>query len=255
MSKSITLGRSWIEALEQKFITYDGIELCIAFNWDTPEFKSFKIDGHPTQYYMIPANYHGKYYKYYRRLTKQPPYADKPIEYYLRVINEFKPDIIQFFGTESIFSLLLPLIEVPSVIWFQGNLTVYQTKWEAGIKLKYTRKFESLNERFKGNSFTNQHAIYSKLVQREQVAFRHATNFMGRTNWDKRLVSVMAPQANYHHCEEAMRKQFYENKWEPPKGNQKYIIFSTIIGWLYKGLETVFEASKLLGKCFRPQFH
>jgi glycosyltransferase involved in cell wall biosynthesis len=89
-------------------------------------------------------------------------------------------------------------------------------------------------------------------VRREQKIFKLAQNFIGRTDWDSRLVKTMAPQAKYHHCEEVMRKGFHDHTWTPVKNNQKFVIVSTFRDNLYKGLEVAMSAciklAPLLGK-------
>jgi len=245
VSNTYSVGSSWIESLERGMLSLPNIELGIAFSWNTPKMNRFQLEGHPSRYFMIPSYPIGKWSKYWRRIRCLPE-PRKALQNYLKVVDEFQPDIIHFFGTESIFPLITPYLKVPSVIWFQGNLTVYHTKWESGFSLWKVFRYEKWWDILNGESFLQDFYLDAKLVKREKEIFSQAKNFTGRTDWDRRLVSVMAPQANYYHCEEAMRPDFYERQWTPQPEREKFTLLTTIRSNTYKGLEVLMEASKKL---------
>lgn len=245
VSKTYSVGGSWIESLERGLLSLPNIELGIAFSWNTPRRETFQLEGHPTRYFMIPSYPIGKWAKYWRRIRCLPE-PREALQDYLDVVDEFQPDIIHFFGTESTFPLITPDLKVPSVIWFQGNLTVYHTKWESGFSLWRFFRFEKGWDVLNGESLFHYFYLDTKLVKREKEIFSQAKNFTGRTDWDRRLVNVMAPQATYYHCEEAMRPDFYERKWKPHGERDKFVMVTTIRSNTYKGLEVVLEASKKL---------
>lgn len=70
---------------------------------------------------------------------------------------------------------------------------------------------------------------------------------MGRTDWDKNISTLLAPQAKYYHCDEVLRLSFYGAKW---KGeiNEPPIIISVISDNSYKGFDTIVEAASILKK-------
>lgn len=245
IAKTYNVGSSWIESLEKGIVNQSNIELGIAFSWKSTEIEQFQLEGHATKYYKLPSYPIGKWAKYFYRLACLPE-PRKAIDDYLKVVEDFKPDIIHFFGTESTFPLMISELKVPSVIWFQGNLTVYHTKWESGFSIWKWFRHEKFWNILNGESILHGYVLDKKHVTREKEIFAHATNFTGRTDWDRRLVSVMAPQAQYFHLEEAMREDFHKKKWQPHKERDKFILVTTIRSNPYKGLETLMEASKLL---------
>jgi len=102
----------------------------------------------------------------------------------------------------------------------------------------------------KGHGLFHYYYINKNASVREQRIFRECRFFMGRTDWDRRLSSVMSPGSKYFHCEEIMRPGFYNNHWTFPSGRKTFVIVSTIRNNIYKGLETIFESKKILSVNF-----
>jgi glycosyltransferase involved in cell wall biosynthesis len=88
------------------------------------------------------------------------------------------------------------------------------------------------------------------MVRREQKILKAFNNFMGRTDWDRRITSILSPGSNYFHCDEIMRPSFYSNRWASKPGKKDIVIFSTFKNSIYKGLETVYECKQLLNHNF-----
>jgi glycosyltransferase involved in cell wall biosynthesis len=63
----------------------------------------------------------------------------------------------------------------------------------------------------------------------------------GRTEWDRRLALVMAPQAIYHRCEEPMRLAFHRASWQADAAQPGRII-STSGHYALKGVGTLLRA-------------
>ncbi len=245
IANTFNVGGSWIEAMEQEMVKFGDVELGIVFPYKSKEARHFTVDDHPVNYYMVPKYPIGKWGRFFKRVTSQtePRQALKDFE---DAINAFQPDLIMYFGTESTYGLLTSSVSIPSLVWFQGNLTVYHKKWYT--EMPWLRTF--LNERpfdiLNGQSDLHKYLLYGKKVKEEQILFENAQNFIGRTDWDRRLVSIMAPQAKYFHCEEPMRETFMQEKWKPNPGRNKIVLVSTIRESPYKGLETVYQSCRLL---------
>ena len=245
---SYNVGTSWIEAMEALVHQNTNIELALAFIWKGDKHvKHFTFEGSSSQYYALPRRPIGKLANLFRQFFCLPE-PRSGISDYLEVVNRFKPDVINFFGTETPFPQILQHIKTPHVIWFQGNLTVYQRKWYAGISMWQSILSESPKDFLLARSDLHAYFSNKKFTRREKEYFKTAQNFIGRTDWDRRLVSTMAPQAEYFHCEEVMRDLFYKFSWQPRNDRSKYILVSTFRDNLYKGLETAMETFQLLEK-------
>lgn len=239
------VGTSWIEAMEEHFDREKNIELAIAFTWRTKIVRSFTIDESRTRYYAMPRRPRNKWMNFARQFFCQPE-PESAVDDCLTVVQDFNPDIVHFFGIETLFPLLIPKLDMPHIIWFQGNLTVYQKKWHAGISAWQSFLSEKISDILLARTDLHFYFLYSKFVKREKRIFSIAENFIGRTAWDQRLVSTMAPNANYFHCDELMRPVFYQYTWKPNRSQDTYVIVSTFRDNLYKGLETAMQAYKIL---------
>lgn len=241
-----TSGTSWIEALEYLFMQDPHIDLAIAFTWRCDSISSFRMDGHPTLYYTIPRRPQNKWTRAIRRVMSLPEDSQKIADDCSTIAQDFQPDIVTFFGTETPYPLSIPNLKCPHLIWFQGNLTVYQKKWHIGISKLESLMGGSLDSLLQGHSDLHYFLLYRHYVIREKKIFKLSQNFIGRTSWDRRLVSIMAPQAQYYHCEEAMRPAFFRTVWDKPRDEKRITILSTFRDNLFKGLETAMEAFMLL---------
>jgi glycosyltransferase involved in cell wall biosynthesis len=240
-----SIGGGWIGSLEAELSNIQAIELGISFNYEQ-ELKAFSINK--TTYFPIHiASPKGKIKNFLYRWTK-PILNESNIHPYLHVINEFKPDIIHIFGTEGVFGLIIPKTNVPCVIHLQGNLTICDHKWFSGLSLVDTLRYSKKWALLKGFGIYHSYLLNKQEAKRERKVFQECKFFMGRTNWDRRISSVLSPDSKYFHCDEIIRSQFYSLQWLPKNRQTDCIMITTIRNTIYKGLETIFECKKLLNK-------
>ena len=86
------------------------------------------------------------------------------------------------------------------------------------------------------------------LAKREAILCTKVSYVCGRTEWDKTLMSIMAPQAKYFHIDEIMRPAFYSAKPWIKKDKTTYTIVSTLSDNLYKGLDQILKTALCLKK-------
>lgn len=236
------IGGGWITSLEQNFKKISGSTLAIGFKHGNEELKKFQFEN--TTYYSIPDK-ESKYQKLKNAHTLKISNEDL-VNYCLEIISDYQPDIINIFGTEEAFGLIANKTKIPVIIHLQGILTVYSLKWFSGniSKLDLIR-FSGLKSFLKAESLLHAYYLFNKAAKRERDIFSIGNNFLGRTDWDKRVTAVLAPKANYYYGSEILRNEFYLTKWN--KRNRKSKVFiSTIQANIYKGLETVLETANLL---------
>lgn len=239
-----SVGGGWIGSLEAALSEIPNIELGISFNVADSNIKTFRLNK--TRYFPVCITApKSKMEKLVFNWTK-PILNEKDIQPYLDVINTFKPDIINIFGTEGAFGLIISKTKIPCVIHLQGNLIICNQKWYSGLSsmnvLRYSRKSSLL----KGSGTFHNYFISKKSAARERKIFPQCKYFMGRTDWDRRISSVLSPKSKYLHCDEIMRPDFYSHEWVPPINKTNYTIISTIRDNIYKGLETVLESIRIL---------
>jgi glycosyltransferase involved in cell wall biosynthesis len=97
-------------------------------------------------------------------------------------------------------------------------------------------------------SYGNIYKISQKSASREQKYIELHKNIIGRTDWDRRITSILSPGRSYFHNDEVLRDSFYEKQWRPKRDLDLVIIHSTIGSNYFKGLESILLASYLLTK-------
>lgn len=215
-------GGGWIASLERIVRQVAEIELGVAFNFTDNGF-SYKRDG--VVYY---------------------PISNASLEAYLRIIDDFKPDLIQIFGSENAFGELCGKTDVPVVIHMQGCLPPYHNAlFPVGMGPIDFLTQRGLSWRYRFIGLRSEPA-FRRNAEREIQTIQHCRYFMGRTEWDKGLIDLFNPSATYFHCEEALRLSFLEGSqiWQWHDG--KPVIVSVISRPWYKGCDLILKTSQLL---------
>lgn len=231
-------GGGWIASLEQIVRQNKSIELGIAFYF--PD-SSFKYHNEGVTYYPIQLESNSLVDKLFNKKSSDN------IEKYLQIIEDFKPDLIQIFGSENDFGLLCKYTDIPVVIHLQGCLPPYHNAlMPVGMKRSdfIFKKGLSLNYRFIG---LRSEKAFFKRAEREIKIITSCRYFMGRTQWDKSLIDLFNPGATYFHCEEALRDSFItsEKRWKYSDEKKKTIISVISRPW-YKGCDLILKTAALL---------
>ena len=218
-------GGGWISSLEQIVRSVNDISLGVAFKLDGQKPKNIIDD---VTYYCIDSKSNG-------------------VQKYIEIIDDFKPDIIQIFGSENEFGDICSHTDIPVVIHMQGCLPPYHNAlFPVGMN-----KFDfligrglTLRRRFMG---WRSEPSFRRRAEHEINTIRSCKFFMGRTDWDKALVSLFNPTAKYFHCEEALRDSFLNmDKHWAPSSQDKIKIISVISNPWYKGVDLILKTAKLL---------
>jgi glycosyltransferase involved in cell wall biosynthesis len=165
---------------------------------------------------------------------------------YLKIINLVEPDIIHIHGTENPFSCIIPNTNIPVVVSIQGCVTVINHKFCSGftksnLLVSYLNFGKSIWQYIQQKSFIRIWKQQKEMKVIEQHNLKNAKYLIGRTAWDKRITSVLAPHSIYYHCDELLRNAFYGQIWESHK-REKLIIHTTTGNSPFKGFETICEA-------------
>lgn len=237
--KENLVGGGWIKSLDKAIQTK--VDLHVAFYY--PKIcSSFKYQN---------TTYHPIGNKYWKLLAlkshfKQNFIDKQDISKYLEIINFVKPDIIHIHGTENPFSCIASSTNIPVVASIQGCITVYHHKYFSGFDKKSLKQNrisikKSPRQNLLEKTFLSVYREMERMMKRERVNLLDIKNIIGRTEWDRRISSVLAPQSKYFINNELLREEFYNQRWEY-KSNDKLIIHTTTSNNPYKGFETVCEA-------------
>lgn len=234
----------WIESLQKEIIKIDGIELGVAFPYGYEKEQRFEFAN--SCYFSYPFSKSKKNIAGILSRWKHEIEPESVINYYLKIVEEFNPDVIQIFGTESPFGLMIPHVKVPVIIHIQGNLSVYSKKWFSGLSKINILRYSNIKIFLRAYGLWHLYFNFSNRAVRERQLMKLCKYYMGRTDWDRRISKVLSPASKYYQCEELLRKEFYEVKrWQKPT-QDKIKIVTTISSMAYKGLETIIETSNLI---------
>lgn len=171
------------------------------------------------------------------------------LEQYLTIVNHVQPDIIHIHGTEYPFACLIPYVNVPVIVSIQGNITVYYNKYKSGLGDKYihTQKWTTnLKNLFLSSNFYKNYKQreYKSKVELKQL--RNARYIIGRTDWDRRITSVMSPDSKYYIGDEMLRDSFHNNEWKQRTQTNTIKVFTINGDSYFKGFETLCHGLSIL---------
>lgn len=234
-------GGGWISGLESVFRGTQEADLAISFLYE--DKTPWKIDDDNIIYYPINSKSNLKS-KIKRNLFSKKSESDNIIQY-LKVIDDFQPDIIHIFGTESNFGLLNLYTEIPIVIHLQGLLTPYLNAYfPPGTSVfDYIRYYPVKETLLKFNLLR----IFKGNASRELLILKNSKYLMGRTAWDNEVAKIYAPNAKYFKCNEVLREKFYYSApWRKREGKRQIVLISTISKVEYKGFDLILKTAQLL---------
>lgn len=232
-------GGGWIASLEQIVRKNKDIELGVAFNFPDNGFK-YENDG--VSYYPIMEEKRS----FIGKLLGKSDDRNRTIKY-LQIIKDFKPDLIQIFGSENEFGAICRLTKIPVVIHMQGCIPpCHNALFPVGMKKSdfLLKKGLSLSYRIIG---LRSERAFRKRAEMEIETIQSCHYFMGRTEWDKSLIELFNQNAIYFHCEEALRDSFINSskRWKYSDRKKKTIISVISRPW-YKGCDLILKTAALL---------
>jgi glycosyltransferase involved in cell wall biosynthesis len=241
----VSIGGGWLNSLDKEL--QERVELHNAFYYPkrNDSFKYLRTTYHPIgerNWKLIAL----------KELFWETFIDQQDLPKYLEIINSVKPDIIHINGTENPFGCIIGNTKVPVVTSIQGNITVYKHKYFSGIEEKYLKTFIPINNSIEKilfkPCFKKSYQFFIKIQKREERNLINSEYIIGRTDWDRRITSILAPNSKYFHIDEILRESFYKVRWIPSKPSEQIIIHTTNANCYYKGLETLCQALYELNK-------
>ncbi len=242
-------GGGWLYALSETLKNKKNVELHIAFYWGE-EMEPFLYEGiyyHP----VLRNGYGNKLGRYIYRLKQQffnSSLDDIEVHRLLNTIKSVNPDIIHIHGSEENFGLVGQYLNksVPIVLSVQGMLSPCSYKLYSGFSRESVLKNESIISKICLDGYSAQERKMKIRVNREKIIYKTINNIIGRTSWDNDCTLALNANRNYFICNEILRDQFMISNWEAPSADSKIVLTTTISYGLYKGLEMIYETSRVL---------
>lgn len=241
-------GGGWISSLEELICSDKDIELAVSFFYNGIAEKKVTIDN--TQYYPI-TSYNSKLSKLKHNINYEK-YDDVEVGEFLKVVNDFKPDLIHVFGSELSFGLISSHVDVPVILHIQGVLNPYLNAWyPPGTNVFDYWRYLSLSSML---SKLKSLYFFKHNASREQKVLSNCKYFMGRTEWDYAVSKIYSPDSHYFHCDEILRNEFYLTKEWKYHFSGKISILTTISKMDYKGFDLILKTAKILKDIIKVDF-
>ena len=163
-----------------------------------------------------------------------------------RDLKAYQPDVVHIWGTEYGHTLCmmracreLGLLD-RTVISIQGLCSIYARHYLEGIPYE-TLKKATLRDLLRHDRMTQQQQVFCRRGQNEEQALQLARHVIGRTHWDRACARKLAPEAEYHFCNETLREDFYGDVWQYA-ACEKHRIFASNCVYPIKGFHYLLEA-------------
>ncbi len=230
-------GGHWVGQLSRHLSEVDGIELGIATAY--PDLRDCQFEEGGVKYYVI------------SQPRRFPVFGMRSvdIEKCVALIEDFKPDIIHFHGSERFFGVIKSTgrTDIPSVISIQGLLGPFSMVRHffgtlSPLEILKCIRLIELPVRL---GLAWQYLDAKKAAMREVVMLSAVEGFLGRTEWDRAHARKYNPDALYCHVGEILRPPFYQAQWNLENCDRHTLIY-TNAAHPCRGTENILAAMALL---------
>ncbi|MGI8582883.1 MAG: glycosyltransferase family 4 protein [Chitinophagaceae bacterium] len=234
----------WMSSLEDQIKIIPDVTLAVSFFYNN--CRDFKFIYNSVTYYPIKDKKSTLIGKISSKLLNK--LCDTNLVALIKVIEDFKPDIIQLFGTESGLGEIIKETKIPVIIHIQGLINPCVSAWfPKGISQSTFDSHSRLIDILSLRGFGGTYQLFKKMALREEQILKSAHYFFGRTEWDMRTVKIYNSKCRYFHCEELLRSIFFEHQWKPNNTSTIRLV-TTIHPNTYKGIEIILETAAILKK-------
>lgn len=242
----LNYGGGWLSSIEKEIQKNNEFELNIAFYY-SKKIEPFTYKK--TNYFPIyRENEKNKFFRLLKRFGILKD-SHKEIQNKLfAIISEVKPDLIHIHGTEENYGLIIKDSLTPIILSIQGLLSSITDLYFNGIPYNIAKKNEYFIKKILFTSIISRFKYLDMCKNREIEFISQCRFIMGRTHYDKNIVTALNSKCNYLHCDEILREEFYTNKWEMTSFNKTFKIITVLSDNNYKGFEMVIKSSKTLIK-------
>lgn len=247
-------GGGWIESMHKIVSSRNDIDLSISYNTHSKQVGFNKIERDGTVYYPFSIGRQGRFGDIVNLMSMS--HEDKKVlEMCVDIIKDCKPDIIHIWGSENNFGLLYRYTTVPIVIHMQGSWPSYHNAWlPPGFSLT-DELLRRLARPWSLIHFMLTNRRSEKMVKRETDIMTHIKFFLGRTHWDRALVSLFSPNAKYFYCSEGLRESIVNTGefWQQRDSTQNVLV-TVGAGHYLKGIDVVLKTAYILKSISKADF-
>lgn len=184
----------------------------------------------------------------YRTFREGLPYKYLPeLEtLFSQEIQTFAPDVIHIWGLE--YGHTLAMVNAcekagvldHTIISIQGLCSVIGGHYLEGIPQSVAHGW-TIRDLLRWDNLSQQRKKFLLRGKLEREALEKAKHVIGRTDWDRACVYAINPKAQYHFCNETLRRDFYQGQWQY-ETCRKHRIFASSCAYPVKGFHYLLEA-------------
>ncbi|WP_423188941.1 glycosyltransferase family 4 protein [Alkalibacterium sp. f15] len=160
------------------------------------------------------------------------------------LLNKIEPDIVHIYGTELAHTLSMinacNKLNIKTVISIQGLVSIIEKHLYSNLPINAIYG-KTIRNFIRKDSVVGLKKIFKNRGKNEIESLKKTNHIIGRTTWDKACSAQINPKAQYHLCNETLRKEFYQHQWDLNKC-EKYSIFLSQAQYPIKGLHYMLEA-------------
>ena len=166
------------------------------------------------------------------------------------LLEQHRPDLVHIWGTEyeaaAAMQQAAAAQNLPVLIGMQGVMRDCAAHLCDGVPPRYrqsTQLDHLLDRLIPGALLDNLQANFDALAQSEAALLAKAHYVTGRTAFDQRAVTDLAPQARYFACNETLRPAFYRGPlWQARDFGRAPVLLLSQGNYPLKNLHTVLQA-------------
>lgn len=246
--KGIVKGTGgWIGALQNELInSVPDLELGIAFacSTDNDVIQEGRVTYLPIRKPTPTGGFKGIIHGFFSNKEKDDAVLTHQL---IKRIDEYKPDMIHIWGIENDYASVIKLIDRPFVVHIQGLLSLYiyvylpyglskHDLFKADFPVRWLLRAGNLRD----------YSLAKHRALRELAMGKYVKYWIGRTDWDHTMSQMLSPGSRYFHCEEMMRGDFNEARWEYRYDGNTIHIHSSLSAEWYKGMDIVLKTAKVM---------
>lgn len=167
------------------------------------------------------------------------------------IVNRWKPDLVHCHGTERCFGLLgaRKMVKATVLVTIQGLLRTIIPKYFGSLSLGDIIRAIKITELVRGATLLRGLKNYKGRVRQEEEILKGTEFFTGQTEWDRSHVWSVNASANYHRVGRALRRSFYDARWNVRSCRRDSIIF-TNAGNPLRDVESLIRGTEMLRREF-----
>lgn len=214
LGQKIVVKEGWLSGLANKLMVYrkqNDITFAICFP-ASDDRRILKDDSS----LFVKDSAQGVDYYLFREDTVHPEHYDASLETSLKaIIEDFEPDIVHIFGTEYPHTLAcVKAFDQPdrTLVGIQGLCSAIADVYMAGLPYSAQKK-KTFRDILRRDGLFEQQAKFAKRGEHEKEALSLVGHVTGRTDFDREMTKMLAPNAIYHFMNETLRADFYNDCW------------------------------------------